>query len=543
MTLHSWIASSRVRHFPLTPPQPPQPLLIEAALNERFSFQVPVHLDSDEPLPVHVSVSAPARWEARVRRVGYVPVRHRNTPVEAGPLDADGAGFIPGFVPDPLFDEDGFLLAGHETHAFWISVRPALDARPGGYQIEVEVSAEGGDPVVHVVDVHLHDLMIRKRTGFPVTNWFYVDSLIDWYRTDLFDDRLWPILEAYIRNVVEHGQDTLYVPVFTPPLDGVKRPTQLLRVTRTAPDTYEFDWQDVRRYVRLANRIGVTYFEWCHLFTQWGAEHPLRVYEGQGRDEQLLWDPAIPTTSPTCRAFLAQYLPALRRFLAEEQIAERSFFHVSDEPHGEKHLTNYRHARELLRELAPWMKVMDALSDLTFAQQGLTDMPIPAIQTALDFVREGIPSWVYYAVGPSGPYLNRLLDTPLAKIGMHGFVYYRWPFLGNLHWGYNYWYHELTRNLIDPFTVQDSCHWEQGWVYGDSFVVYPGPNGPIDSIRWEVLAEALQDYALLQTLGVDREDDLLRPIKSFSDFPKAEAWRLETRARLLVRRQAENEDY
>jgi len=538
MALYSWIASSRVRHFPLTPPKVAQPLSIEAALNERFSFQVAVHTESGEPLPVRVEVLAPDHWEARVRRVGYVPVRHRNTPVVEGPLDADGAGLIPGYVPDPLFEEDTVLLADHETHAFWITVQPGPDARPGLHRLPVRVSAEGGYQEEHVVTVRLHDLVINRRAGFPVTNWFYVDSLIDWYKTDLFDDRLWQILSRYIRDVVEHGQDTLYVPVFTPPLDGVKRPTQLLRVRRPAPDVYEFDWQDVRRYIRLAARHGITYYEWCHLFTQWGAEHPLRVYEGQGREEKLLWDPGLPSASPTFRTFLAQFLPELRRFLTEEQILERSFFHLSDEPHGEQHLKNYRQARAVLRELAPWMKVMDALSDPTFAQQGLTDMPIASIQTALDFVRKGIPCWVYYAVGPRGKYLNRLLDTPLAKIGMHGFLYYRWPFLGNLHWGYNYWYHELTRNLIDPYTVQDSCYWEKGWVYGDSFLVYPGPDGPVDSLRWEVIAEALQDYALLQTLGVDRDDELLRPIMSFTDFPKTEAWRLETRAQLFARKQA-----
>jgi hypothetical protein len=259
------------------------------------------------------------------------------------------------------------------------------------------------------------------------------------------------------------------------------------------------------------------------------------VYEGQGRDEVLLWDPDIASTSPTYRAFLAQFLPELRRFVLEEEIAERSFFHLSDEPHGERHLENYRQAREMLRELAPWMTVMDALSDPVFAREKVTDVPVASIQSALDFVNEGIPCWIYYAVGPRGRYLNRLLDTPLAKIGMHGFLFYRWPFLGSLHWGYNYWYHEQTRSLIDPYTVQDSCYWEKGWVYGDSFVVYPGPNGPVDSIRWEVIAEGLQDYALLQTLGVSRDDDLLRPIRSLSDFPKDEDWRLQARVHLFER--------
>jgi hypothetical protein len=519
MSLSSWVSSSFVRHFPLTPPQPPQQFKIDAALNEQSSFQVAVHWEGAKPIKVQLVATGPQDWQVRVRRVGYVPVRHRDTPILKGALDADGAGFIPGFVPDPLFDEDSLLLPEFETHAFWITVRPAANARPGLYEINIVVSSPGGDPVIHQVYVRLHNIKIQPRQDFPITHWFYVDSLIDWYKTDLFDERFWSILAPYFRNIVEHGQDTLLVPVFTPSLDGVKRPSQLLSVHRNGDGKYEFDWRDVRRYIRLAREMGIQNFEWAHFFTQWGSEHPVRIYEGQGRDEQLLWDPDIPTNSPIYRTFLAQYLPQLERFLAEEGIAGCSFFHVSDEPHGEKHMECYRQARNMLRELAPWMRVMDALSDIEFARQGLVDTPVPSIQAAMDFVKAGIPSWVYYCVGPTGAYLNRLLDTPLAKLAMHGFLFYRWPFHGFLHWGYNYWYQELTRNLIDPYTVQDALHWEKGWVYGDSFMVYPGPDGPVDSLRWEIIGESLQDYTLMQTLGVDRSNELFAPILNFCDFP------------------------
>jgi hypothetical protein len=116
---------------------------------------------------------------------------------------------------------------------------------------------------------------------------------------------------------------------------------------------------------------------------------------------------------------------------------------------------------------------------------------------------------------------------------MHGFLFYRWPFRGFLHWGYNYWYQSQTRTLIDPYSVQDGLAWHRGWAYGDTFEVYPGADGPVDSIRWEVFGESLQDYALLQTLAVDRNDALLAPILSFTDFPKTAAWRHQTRAKLL----------
>jgi hypothetical protein len=126
-----------------------------------------------------------------------------------------------------------------------------------------------------------------------------------------------------------------------------------------------------------------------------------------------------------------------------------------------------------------------------------------------------------------------LLDTPLAKIRMNGWLFYRWPFHGFLHWGYNYWYKSQTRTRIDPFNVQDGLMWP-GWAYGDTFMVYPGADGPIDSLRWEVFADSMQDYALLQTLGVERDAKLLRDLKTFEDFPKSADWLARTRRKLLT---------
>jgi len=505
---------------------------MELARNETVHFQVVMR--SDTQTPIRLEAEAPAGWTLRIRRVGYVPVEHHNTPIPADPHDVEGLREIPGYVPDPLFDETELLLPAHETHAFWITVRPAPDTPPGLHPVSIRVIPEKDPPQTRKVLLAVHDLELEPRRHFDIFHWFYVDALIDWYKTDMFDTRFWPICEHYIRNQVEHGQNAVFVPVFTPPLDGVKRPSQLLIVHRRR-NHYEFDWSDVRRYVRLADQLGVEKFEWCHLFTQWGVKHAIRIYEGQGREEKRLWPPETPACSPTYRNFLAQFLPAFHRFLQRENLLERSFFHLSDEPHGYEHLANYRAARELLRELATWMKVMDALSDIRFAREKLTDLPIPSIQVALDFLRENISCCCYYCCGPRGRYLNRLLDTPLAKIAMHGFLFYRWPFRGFLHWGYNYWYQSQTRNLINPYFIQDGLHWAKGWAYGDTFLVYPGSNGPVDSMRWEVLAESLQDYRLLQTLGISRDDSLLEPIRSFEDFPKTAEWRQRQRKTLLRR--------
>ena len=116
-----------------------------------------------------------------------------------------------------------------------------------------------------------------------------------------------------------------------------------------------------------------------------------------------------------------------------------------------------------------------------------------------------------------------------------GWLFYRLGAHGFLHWGHNYWFRFCTADIIDPYAHADAGAWP-GVPYGDPFVVYPGRDGPVDSIRWEVLADSLQDYAMLQTAGVDPEDSLLSSIVDYQDFPKSEAWLRDAEADVIGRK-------
>ncbi|MFN8471793.1 MAG: DUF4091 domain-containing protein [Anaerolineae bacterium] len=525
--MQAWLASSLRRFYPSSPAEPTLQAL-EAARGERVSFQAVFRTNAREEC-VEARVEAADGLSATIRRVGYVPVTHLSTQTPLS--DLDGVGYLPGYAPDPLLPETSVYAGPFETNAFWITLGVSANLPPGSYRVLVTLVGDVSGPVTLALTLTVSAVVLPRR-NLPVTNWLYADALCDHYGIELTDDRFWRIFEPYVDDIVTHGQDTLYVPVFTPPLDGVKRPTQLLGVERSADGGYRLDWSLVRRWVELGRARGVSNFEWVHLFTQWGARNALRIYEGHGEGERLLWPPETEATSETYRGFLGQYLRELERLLAEESLLERSFFHLSDEPHGESDLVTYRAARDLLRELAPWMRVMDALSEIEFAREGVTDIPVPLITTAPDFVAEGIPAWAYFCTQPRGRYLNRLLDTPLVKIRMSGWLLYKLRAQGFLHWGYNYWYRRQTRDLIDPYKVTDAHAWP-AWPPGDPFQVYPGPAGPVDSLRWEVFAESLQDYALLQAADIDPDDALLADIQSYAEFPRDPSW-LEQRRSILL---------
>lgn len=518
--LSCWLQSSLCRVFPTTQPSNESELRLLAARNERISFQVCLSNGTPKECQAKVVVEAPGELAIQVRRVGFVPMQHHNTQTEEDELD--GLGKIPGYVPDPLWPDDTVMLGPYETGAFWINVTAPASISPGVYPLPIRLLVGDESWKLQAI-LNIRPLIIQPRQGFPVCHWFYADALCDWYHVEPFDEGFWKVVQPYMVDLVQHNEDSQYVPILTPPTDGIKRPTQLLGVMMPKPGKYAFDFNAVRRWVRMAQRCGSQFFEWTHLFTQWGAKYAPRVYRSNADANSLLWPAETEATSEIYRTFLSQFLPAFYDFLRSENLLSRSLFHLSDEPHGDEHLASYRRAKEMLRELAPWMRVADALSDIRFGREGLTDIPIPSISTASQFAAEGISSWVYFCCGPRGKYLNRLMDTPLAKIRMSGWLFYHLKAHGFLHWGYNYWYKSQTQQLIDPFAEQAGCSWP-GWAYGDTFLVYPGPNGPLDSIRWEIFGESMQDYALLQSANISPDDPRLADLRDYNDFPKSEAW-------------------
>ena len=102
-------------------------------------------------------------------------------------------------------------------------------------------------------------------------------------------------------------------------------------------------------------------------------------------------------------------------FLKRQGIFDRCIFHLSDEP-GEKHVAQYRAVRELVRAIAPQIRVTEALSDVEFLKENLVDQPVPVIDKLPGFLRVGTKPWVYYCCNPQGSYPNRFLDYPLYRL-------------------------------------------------------------------------------------------------------------------------------
>jgi hypothetical protein len=534
-SIQFWLETSLKRVYPNSPPGSAKPLELLAARNQKLSFQVCFRNLKTNSVKMQCEVSDAGGCSARVRRVGFVPMRALNTYVPE--KEVEGIGQIPGLCPDPLFEETEAHISPMSNGVFWISLKVPTDAKPGRHRIKVRLTRTNEfsyvgwtDPkpwsVELEAEVDVQPLVIQPRKDFAATQWISADSIWEWYKIEPCGDRFWELADKYIADLIDHEFDVVYTPIFNNRYELLIRPAQLLRVKRTGADQYDFDFTDVRKWVRLALKHGARHIEWTHFFSPApsSGKYAQHIYE---RDEKgfgkLLWPAETSATSDTYRKFLDQFMPQFIAMMDQEKIREKSLFHCADEPDGPAQVADYRKARELLRELAPWMKVMDAMSDPYYATHKLSDMPVPSIATAPLFTQANCPAWCYFCCGPRGSFLQRLLDTPLYKIRMAGWLFYKLGSKGFLHWGHNYWFKFCTSEIDDPFNDASVGAWP-GLPYGDPFEVYPGKDGPIDSIRWEVFAESLQDYAVLQSAGIKPDDPMLAELKDYQDFPKSQEW-------------------
>lgn len=357
-----------------------------------------------------------------------------------------------------------------------------------------------------------------------ITNWLHCDCLSDFYRVRPWTNRFFEIVENFVGTAVKNGINTVFVPCFTPPLDtfrgGHRTNTQLIGITKDG-DGYHFDFQWFDRFIRMAQRCGVRYFEINHLFTQWGAEYCPDIYIKTNGRKRLYFSDKVRADSREYREFLSDFLPCLRERLDFFGIREQTLWHLSDEPNKE-HLPLYQKHRAFFKTILPEGVVIDALSDHAF--QGMVDIPVVAMDAVDPFLDAHEKIMVYCCTGQDRHFEpNRFFSIPPERHRVLGVMLYKTGACGFLHWGYNFYNAYLSKKHIHPYWQSDSAGRFQA---GDAFIVYPGEGGRTEaSVRLKTFQEAMADYRALKLLEGKRGRDFVTGFLeqngyvSFSEYP------------------------
>ncbi len=223
---------------------------------------------------------------------------------------------------------------------------------------------------------------------------------------------------------------------------------------------------------------------------------------------------------------LSQYLSTVEHHLGEHGWLGKEYIYWFDEPDPE----NYPFVREgmmAIRRAAPRLTRF-----ITEHRPGPDIMDVSEISCTIfhrvdpgavaELSRGGREFWSYLCTAPKAPWVTLFIDHPAVNLRLWLWMSYRFGLKGILVWRANYWNSptvfpedQIQNPWEDPmaYTVGYGTPYGQvnHWGNGDGRFLYPtnrDPNGekkkylcgPVNSVRWEILREGIEDYEYFRLL-------------------------------------------
>ena len=386
-----------------------------------------------------------------------------------------------GPVEDVLCEQPALQVGNAENCPLWLTIRVPPDAQPGTYTGVLRISEAGRRSVQIPIELTVWAFALPK-----------VTSLRTWYQ-------LWPTpvvrpyLHAYYRDLAEHK------------VSGFG----------SMPAHPKISWREGKLNVDWAEYDAAARM----LFDELGMRNAKLPYGKRGGGHVNVYDFAgLKLGTTEFEQAYSTFLAQAGRHLAARGWLEGLDCYIFDEPDRER-IAAIAAAAPIIRRELPSMRVFAACARNTSSLVGILNAwcpPVAFFGAGLgDFsasrVREGRARgdvyWWYNqednAIGcPVVTHRALLWGTWAADIE------------GYFVWCINHWGNK-------------GMPWSTVFDIGEAMVIYPGKDGPIDSLRWEQTREGLEDYDYLKLLERAAETAAKAPLR-------AECSALLTEARALL---------
>ncbi len=402
------------------------------------------------------------------------------------------------YSSDPLFLNPPKRLEPNWTQAVWLTIHIPKDAHAGIYVGKLVVRA-GSQEAVFTINLGVLDFALPDPAEwtFYLNIWQDPAAVARWAKVPLWSEEHWKLLEAYARDLAAHGEKSITTSILHDPWRSQTGNVFPSMVEWRFPgewqvgqeSKFQFDYSVFDRYVETMMKAGV--HKSIHCFSMVNGP-------GETADCDVGY---VDTTTGRLRIrhttvgdawyqrAWGAFLPAFVRHLQSRGWLARTYIGFDEKPQNIlKSILNE------LRAAAPELKI--ALAGGSSSQQSadagdLTiywdDLAHPEVVSRLLEERRRVGPTVFYtACAPWSP--NTFMYSPLWESRMLPWISLRYGLSGYLRWAYQSWPDNLWK--------QPLLYWHSG----DNFFVYPGENGPIESTRWEMLRQGIEDFEALRML-------------------------------------------
>jgi hypothetical protein len=464
-------------------------------------------------------------------------------------------GYLPGddgrLWPEYL-DRSGMLevLAGRPQPVY-VRLRIPPDLTPGLYHGKIrlweQLAFENEQPawqaavLLQVSPACLPDLVDGS---FHLNLWQHLTALARHHHVGLWSDAHFAVIDRYFASLAGLGQKALTVVAGEIPWSGQKcfrdpgYPSYLfehsLVETRRLPDgSLRCDFNHLDRLLELGARHRIDReIDLFGLINIWQDEEfgfgkPAADCPDAVRIRCL--DEASRGIGYLRRADeIEAYIRLLHDHLAGKGLLERVRV-FADEPSD---LDLYNQRLAFVRQAAPGFKYSAAINHYEFIEEAPVELldAVPVLPLACRdpqqtrllaerlHARGGLLTW-YICCWPPIP--NTFMHSPLVEGRLLGWLNHALGLDGFLRWAFCLW-------PADPWKRPS---WRAPeWYAGDMYFVLPGPDGaPVETLRYEALRCAIQDYELLRLVE--------------ASLPPAEAQAVIEQARALILKTADLQDF
>lgn len=370
-----------------------------------------------------------------------------------------------GWWPDPLVPGDRLVVESGENAPVWIALESAIDQQPGLYRSQILVHIEEqSDVIVVPFEVLVYPAVVPAVTTVQTAFSLYESSLSPMYG----DSQAEKMLPLYRQFIGAHRLNATNIYTGTPPapeaLAVLRDSGRLNRFVALYVETGEYDTDELEEiagtlapYVAEYDRLGLLPQAMLYGFDE------ARVDEFSGLKEVF--------------AFFKQRFPGLQ---TATTAADPSLGMDTG---------------------------LDAVVDVWVPLTAYHDPAAAATARAT-----GAKVWWYICIAPTHPLANWFIEYPALEARLLWWMSHRQRVDGFLYYTLNRW--PGNQQPLRPPERGNKVGWNPasfGTANGDGCLLYPGPDGPLTSIRLENIRDGIEDLELLRMLAghdAERADQL-----------------------------------
>ncbi len=480
---------------------------VEGAKNEHVPFQVvlsvpPAPRASKEPATSGFFVSS----SDMVSPQGRIPssdvkIYFEDEILCPGASSPIGAG---GFWPDALAPLTGpFSMAAAfrgtvKNRVLWIDIITPPDAAAGNYSGTIHVTKDGQALDALTVHLKVYSFALPSDTHLVAYMGLTSERIAELHHVPAGSEQAKELLRKYYRFLYEHRMEPWFNEELRPQITESGETVSL-----------HFDEGAYRLYL-----------------DQLKTKHV--IVEAVPRE--LTQDKSFAAFSEAGNQRVKSYIEQVLAYFRSHAWLDRLIFNSPiDEPGNARDFENTRKWAALVHEAAPgvpflatktpvpenpaWGTLRGSVNDFSIHGNALND---PAVKQAIreEQAKGGQMTW-YISCDQAYPQPNYFIDAPAMDPVMVPWITWRYGMQGILYWDVKFW--SMTRDpWLSPLTYPDGYFCSNGYVLnGEGSLIYPGRevqqytgqkdvDGPVSSMRFELLREGIEDYEylwMLKSLG------------------------------------------